>query len=233
MFQKLVKWIQEKRKSYTPLQNPIEDHNTYMTENIEQQVDLMYKKVTGELEVRSKSLIPLENTKESLEAYHAVWSDKMYIVTLLNTYVELLDRYYHELHKEDFITLQYSHPLIDNHIEEAHTKRVQKVDDMLKEVPILFDKLKTSTCILDLIAILYDMPDNQANIMPILYMNLSKDLTKLVNFHWNPTLENGTIFERPVGNPIFTEDDEFKIMVIQHRANHFIDEFVTTTGTVS
>ena len=77
------------------------------------------------------------------------------------------------------------------------------------------------------------MPDNQANSMPILYMNLSKDLTKLVNFHWNPTLENGTIFEGPVGNPIFTEDDEFKIMVIQHRANHFIDEFVTTTGTVS
>lgn len=157
----------------------------------------------------------------------------MNIVTLLNTYVELLDRYYHELHKEDFITLHYSHPLIDNHIEEAHTKRVQKVDDMLKEVPILFDKLKTSTCILDLIAILYDMPDNQANIMPILYMNLSKDLTKLVNFHWNSTLENGTIFEGLVGNPFFTEDDEFKIMVIQHRANHFIDEFVTTTGTVS
>lgn len=233
MFQKLVKWVQKKRNRYNPLPKQIEDHNTYMSENIEQQIDLMYMKVTGDLEVRSKTLILLESTEESLETYHTMWPDEMHIVTLLNTYIELLDQYYHELHKEDFITLQYSHPLIDNHIEEAHTKRVQKVDDMLKEVPILFDKLKASTCILDLISILYDMPDKRANLIPILYMNLSKDLTKLLNFHWDPALENGTIFEGSVGNPIFTEDDEFKIMVIQQRANHFIDEFVTTSGTVS
>ena len=75
MFQKIVKWIQDKRKSYTPLQKPIEDHNTYMTENIEQQVDLMYKKVTGELEVRSKSLIPLENTKLGGLSYNVVRQD--------------------------------------------------------------------------------------------------------------------------------------------------------------
>lgn len=238
MFQKLVRWIQKKRNQYTQLPKQIEDHDTYMIETVERQVDLMYMKITGDLEVRSKSLIPLENTEESLETYHTMWSDEMYIISLLNTYVELLDRFYHELHKDDFICLQYSHPLDDAYtkriqaIDDAHTRRVEKCTNLLKEVPTLVDKLKASTCILDLVDILYDMPDKQANLMPILYINLSKDLTELANFHWDPTLENGTYFEGSAGNPILTADDGFKITVIQHRANLFIDEFVDSTGTV-
>ena len=226
MFQKLIRWFHKKR--YTPLPKPIEDHNTYMIETIEQQVDLMYMKIKGDLDVRSKTLVPLENTEESLEAYHTMWSDEMYIVHLLNTYVELLNRYYRTLQKEDFLYLQYGHPLDDIHME-----RVKKVTNMLKEVPVLFDKLKAVTCILDLVDILYNMPDKQANLIPILYMKLSKDLIELVNFRSDQTLENGTEDDGSVGNLIFTEDDEFKIMVIKHRAKHFIDEFVATSGTVS